>query len=79
MTDIQFKELAELVHLNDKRLTLISDLLLARIEGEIDASPEDVPHANYQRALIEQLSALSRDSKAAHQESRKRFGLDDAA
>ena len=79
MTDSQFKELAELVLVNDKRLTLISGLVLTLVEQVVDAAPSGATHANLLRANIDQLSALSRDSLATHAEVRRRFGLDDAA
>ncbi len=63
MTEQQFKTLAELVLVNDARLTHITDILNAVIESRLGDS--DAPGANALRSDIEQLHALSRDSAAA--------------
>ena len=76
MTEQQLKVLAELVIVNDARITELSNILHSWIEQAIDASAAAPPNANALRSYIEQLEALSRDAEVARVEARKFFGLD---
>ena len=75
MTDEQLKVLAELLIVNDSRLTVLSDILNGMLEREIDRGDADAPNANSVRHHIEQLAALSRDSESARKQAREYFGL----
>lgn len=74
MTNQQLKVLAELVLVNDERLTVLSDLLMQVINDLENSLPEHY----YAGVLIhsrEQLDALSEASKDSREKLRKFFDL----
>lgn len=75
MTEKQLKMLAELVLINDERLTVLSEIQNQIIEETSDSNDAFAGVANRLRSWIEQSSALSRDSKFARDLFRKELGL----
>ena len=75
MDEAHQKELAEMVLLLEERTTFLMDIVVGIIERDVESGkfPE---RANVLRSSVEQLSAISRDTKAARDQTRKRFGLE---
>jgi hypothetical protein len=76
MTEEQLKTLAEMVLVNDSRLTHIVALYQQLVEDVLPLLPEK-ENAIRLRSELEQLSALVRDADAARPQIRTYFGLPD--
>ena len=79
MTDEQLKTLAELILINEERLTALESRLNLWREISLSLFPKDSAAAQSAGLLIsgfEQSEALARDAKIAREQTRKFFGLD---